>query len=131
MVPANGGTDGDGNDPTYVYCPECGAKAAADWSFCRSCEASLRGAEPVDEQMVVRNDGEDVDLSEFVGEATGCRKCGHMDAEADDIAATSDGFPWAFDIENQWFSAVSCTRCGYTEFYKGRRSNEALALFMR
>jgi len=119
------------DDAPYVYCPECGSKASADWSFCRSCNASLADAESVDDDLVVRDDGEDVDLSEFLGEATGCAKCGHTDATVDDIAVTSNDMARALDVESRRFKSVSCTRCGYTEQYKGRRPNEALALFLR
>ena len=118
------------DDGPYVYCPECGSKAAADWSFCRNCNASLADAEPVGD-LVVRDDGEDVDLSAFVDEVTGCAKCGHTDATVDDIATTSNDMARALDVESRRFKSVSCTRCGYTEQYKGRKPNEALALFLR
>jgi hypothetical protein len=129
MVPTDGNPD-DSNRSDYVYCPECGTKASADWSFCRGCEASLDGAESADERLNVRNDGEDVDPSEFVDGEAGCPKCGHGDAEVDDIATTGDGLSRLFDIQNRRFEAVSCTRCGYTEFYRGRRPSEVLDLFI-
>jgi hypothetical protein len=119
------------DESSYVYCPECGTKASADWSFCRNCNASLDDAESVDETLIVRKDGEDVDLSEFIGEATGCTKCGHTDATVDDIAVTGNDMSRALDIESRRFKAVTCTGCGYTEQYKGRRPREALALFLR
>jgi len=120
-------TDGS----SYVYCSECGTKASADWSFCRNCEASLSDAEVANENLIVRNDGEDVDLSEFLDETHGCLKCGHMDATVDDIAITSNDMARALDVESRRFKTVSCTRCGYTEHYKERGPNEALALFFR
>ena len=107
-----------------------GSKASSDWSFCRNCNASLADAEPVGD-LVVRDDGEDVELSAFVDEVTGCAKCGHTDATVDDIATTSNDMARALDVENRRFKSVSCTRCGYTEQYKGRKPNEALALFLR
>jgi predicted nucleic-acid-binding Zn-ribbon protein len=125
------GDDGDGRRRPYVYCAECGAKASPDWSFCRSCEASLEDAETADGKVIVRNDGEDVDLTEFVGEETGCRKCGHEDVTVEDVAATGDGAARLLDVENRRFRAVACARCGYTEFYSGRSSREAVDLFVR
>lgn len=123
--------DADGSDRfSHVYCPECGAKASADWSFCRGCEASLDDADPADGRLVVRNDGEYVDLSEHVSGETGCPKCGHTEAEVDDIPTTGSGFSRLFDIQNRRFKTVSCTRCGYTEFYKGRRPDVVLDLFI-
>ncbi|MDY6817571.1 MAG: zinc ribbon domain-containing protein [Halobacteriales archaeon] len=119
------------DERSYVHCPECGTKASADWSFCRKCNASLSEAESADEDLIVRNDGEDVDLSEFVDEPAGCTKCGYMDATVDDIAITGNDMSRVLDVESRRFKTVSCTRCGYTEHYKGRRPNEALALFLR
>jgi predicted nucleic-acid-binding Zn-ribbon protein len=117
-------------DPTHVYCPDCGSKAAADWSFCRSCRASLEGAEP-EHALVVREDGTDVDLSAFTGEPDGCVKCGHDEATADDIGTTGQGFSRGLDVQNRRFRAVSCTRCGYTELYRDRSARTAVALFLR
>jgi predicted nucleic-acid-binding Zn-ribbon protein len=81
--------------------------------------------------VIVRNDGEDVDLTELVGEETGCRKCGHGDVGVEDIATTGDGAARLFGADNRRFRAVSCARCGYTEFYNGRSSREAVDLFLR
>jgi hypothetical protein len=116
--------------PAYVSCPECGAKASADWSFCRSCEASLGDVEPDDETLVVQRDGEAVDLSDLVGEETGCPKCGHTEAEVDDVATTGVGLSRLFDVQNRRFRAVTCTMCGYTEFYRGRSPDEVIDLFI-
>lgn len=121
MVPADGGSN-------YVYCAECGLKASADWSYCRSCEASLADATPADERLIVRNDGEDVDLTEYV-DSDGCPKCGYTEAEVQAVAATDDGVGRVLGVENRRFKAASCTRCGYTEFYKGRKRSEVLKLF--
>jgi predicted nucleic-acid-binding Zn-ribbon protein len=135
MVPTDEGDTPDdasgSNRSSYVYCPDCGRKASADWSFCRSCNASLDDAESPDDKVIVRNDGEDVDLTEVVGEQTGCAKCGRMDAAVDDVAITGNDMSRALDVESRRFKAVSCPRCGYTEFYRGRRPNEARELFLR
>ncbi len=130
MVSDDDGGDGDrSGGSAYVRCPECGSKASADWSFCRSREASLADAEPVD-GLVVREDGENVDLSEAVGGETGCPKCGHDEAEVDTVTTTGDGFSRLFDVQSRRFRTVSCTRCGHTEFYRGRTPNEVVDLFI-
>ncbi|WP_226012459.1 zinc ribbon domain-containing protein [Halomicrobium salinisoli] len=49
---------------------------------------------------------------------SGCPKCGHDDAEVDNIAVTGGGFSKLFDVQNRGFRTVSCTNCGYTELYK-------------
>lgn len=130
MGPADENDTADSDGPSSVYCPECGTEASADWTFCRNCEASLSDAEPAAGRLVVRNDGENVDLSDLVEEETGCPKCGHTEADLDDIATTGAGLTRLLDVQNRRYRAVSCTRCGYTEFYKGRRPNEALDLFI-
>jgi uncharacterized protein len=47
-----------------------------------------------------------------------CPKCGNKKAEIDNIRTTGAGFTRFFNIQNRRFSAVSCTRCGYTELYR-------------
>ncbi|WP_425498923.1 zinc ribbon domain-containing protein [Haloplanus halophilus] len=71
-----------------------------------------------------------VDLSGAVEGETGCPKCGHTDADVDDIATTGVGLSRLFDVQNRRYRAVSCTRCGYTEFYKGRSPSEVVDLFI-
>lgn len=51
-----------------------------------------------------------------------CPKCGNTQAEVDEIRTTGKGFTRLFDIQNRKFTAASCTRCKYTEFYKGNAS---------
>jgi len=128
MAPADDGSDAA--QAAFVSCPDCGSRASAAWTFCRRCQAPLDDAEPADETLVVGNDGENVDLSEVIDEETGCAKCGHTEADVEDIATTSDGIARLLDIQDRRFTAVSCRRCGYTEFYKGRRPGVVLDLFV-
>ena len=48
-----------------------------------------------------------------------CPKCNNQDFETDTIRATGDGLSRLFDIQNRKFTAVTCQRCSYTEFYRG------------
>jgi uncharacterized protein len=48
-----------------------------------------------------------------------CLKCGNRQANVDIIRTTGKGFTRFFNIQNRQFTAVSCNKCGYTEFYKG------------
>jgi hypothetical protein len=109
--------------PSFVLCSACGAKASGDWSFCRRCEASLDDAVPADDRSVVP------DESLGSGDDAGCPKCGHTEAEVDDVATTGTGLSRLVDVQNRQFKAVSCTRCGYTEFYRTGRSDALLDLF--
>jgi len=54
--------------------------------------------------------------------SNGCPKCGHDEADVGGVAMTSDGLGKFFDIQTNKFQAVSCTSCGYTEFYRADRS---------
>ncbi len=47
-----------------------------------------------------------------------CPKCGHRKADVDKIRTTGSGFTRFFNIQNRLFTAVSCSRCGYTELYR-------------
>jgi len=51
-----------------------------------------------------------------------CVKCGNRDYDTDEITTTGSTFSKFFNVQNRKFTAVSCTRCNYTEFYKGSTS---------
>jgi len=51
-----------------------------------------------------------------------CPKCQHTQFETDEIASTGAGLSKMFDIQNKKFTAISCMKCRYTEFYKGDTS---------
>jgi len=51
-----------------------------------------------------------------------CPKCGNTEYEVDEIRTTGNGFSRFFDIQNRKFTAVSCSKCHYTELYKGSTS---------
>jgi len=54
-----------------------------------------------------------------------CPKCGNRKADIDEIRTTGAGFTRYFNIQNRRFTSVSCTHCGYTEFYRGARASGA------
>ena len=49
-----------------------------------------------------------------------CPKCGNRSYEADQFQATGGTLSKLLDVQNKKFITVSCTRCGYTELYRGR-----------
>ena len=51
-----------------------------------------------------------------------CIKCQHTKFESKNISVTGSGLAKMFDIQNNTFTAVSCSNCGYTEFYKANTS---------
>ncbi len=54
-----------------------------------------------------------------------CPKCGNKKAEIDNIRTTGAGFTRFFNIQNRRFTAVICSQCGYTEFYRGGKTSGA------
>lgn len=48
-----------------------------------------------------------------------CPKCGNRGADVDQLQATGGNFAKLFDVQNKKFNTVSCTKCGYTELYRG------------
>ncbi|MDO9548168.1 MAG: zinc ribbon domain-containing protein [Candidatus Marinimicrobia bacterium] len=47
-----------------------------------------------------------------------CPKCGNPQYEASEIRTTGSFLAKIFDVQNVKFTAVTCTRCRYTELYK-------------
>lgn len=47
-----------------------------------------------------------------------CPKCDHDTFETAEIRASGGALSSMFDIENEQFTTVSCTRCQYTELYR-------------
>ena len=53
-----------------------------------------------------------------MSEEKGCVKCGHTEIEEGTLSATGSGLSKMFDIQHNNFKTITCTNCGYTEFYK-------------
>jgi hypothetical protein len=121
-MPADGSSDDGerGSDHAFVYCPSCGSKAASSWSYCRACRSSLADARPAKPRP----------RRTFDVEERGCPKCGHEEAEVDEVATTGAGLTRVLDLQNRRFHAVSCTNCGYTEFYRGDDADVILDFFL-
>ena len=47
-----------------------------------------------------------------------CPKCKHREAETGEIRTTGSGFSRFLNLQNQKFSYLACSNCGYTEFYR-------------
>ncbi|WP_163714076.1 zinc ribbon domain-containing protein [Mangrovibacterium lignilyticum] len=58
-----------------------------------------------------------------------CIKCGNKKAEIDQIGMTGTGFTRFFNIQNRIYTSVSCSNCGYTELYKGKKSGKIANVF--
>ncbi len=51
-----------------------------------------------------------------------CPKCGNRHYEIDQIRTTGGAFAKIFDVQNKKYTAITCTQCKYTEFFKGTTS---------
>jgi predicted nucleic-acid-binding Zn-ribbon protein len=51
-----------------------------------------------------------------------CFKCGHGKYEVGEARMSGGMLSSFFEVESEKFSFVACARCGYTEFYRGKRS---------
>ncbi|WP_440998985.1 zinc ribbon domain-containing protein [Fodinibius sp. SL11] len=47
-----------------------------------------------------------------------CPKCSNRTFETGQVAGTGGAFSKFFNIQNQKFTTLTCTRCLYTELYK-------------
>ncbi len=51
-----------------------------------------------------------------------CPKCGWHQYEIGKMYVTGNVFTKLFDVQSQKYSAVICTRCTFTEFYRTKAS---------
>lgn len=51
-----------------------------------------------------------------------CPKCSNKEFETGQFQATGGGFTKFFNIQSEKFTTVTCSRCNYTEIYKGETS---------
>lgn len=58
-------------------------------------------------------------METFRSDKIKCPKCGNSEFEKDQFQATGGTFSKLFDVQNKKFYTLSCTKCGFTELYKG------------
>ncbi len=51
-----------------------------------------------------------------------CPKCSYKTYKLGELRATGGFFSKIFDIQNQKYTSVTCSRCTFTEFYKTKTS---------
>ena len=52
-----------------------------------------------------------------------CPKCENNGYEVVEFCATGSGISKLFDVQNRRFTTITCTKCKYTEMYKGSTSD--------
>ncbi|MGP4107530.1 zinc ribbon domain-containing protein [Virgibacillus sp. L01] len=58
-----------------------------------------------------------------MAEKEGCIKCGSTDADQKEVSMTGTGLSKMFDVQNNQFIVISCSNCGYSEFYNKKSSS--------
>ncbi len=83
-------------------CPDCGEVIDDDMTI---CECGYRLDHQFDPRIVIEN--------------YKCMKCGNDDYQVDKFCATGTGLTKIYDLQTKYFTVVSCTKCGFSELYKG------------
>ena len=58
-----------------------------------------------------------------------CEKCHSTNFEEGKISTTGSGLSKFFNMQNNRFVTISCTKCGYTELFKGDKSGVLSNIF--
>ena len=58
-----------------------------------------------------------------------CEKCDSTNFEEGKISTTGSGLSKFFNMQNNRFVTISCTKCGYTELFKGDKSGVLSNIF--
>ena len=58
-----------------------------------------------------------------------CEKCNSTNFEEGKISTTGSGLSKFFNMQNNRFVTISCTKCGYTELFKGEKSEILANIF--
>ena len=58
-----------------------------------------------------------------------CEKCDSTNFEEGKISTTGSGLSKFLNMQNNRFVTISCTKCGYTELFKGDKSGVLSNIF--
>ena len=58
-----------------------------------------------------------------------CQKCSQKEYEVGEMRVTGSFWTKIFNIQNKKYSSVSCSKCSYTEFYKGQPASGLANVF--
>ena len=85
----------------HERCVRCACPRDADQQVIDSCRARYNSTRPMHEK------------AGFV-----CMKCGGQSKESGELRASGGALSSIFDISTNRFRYVTCSACGYTEFYR-------------
>jgi predicted nucleic-acid-binding Zn-ribbon protein len=101
-------------------CVNCKKEHSDVFDRCWNCGYSVHGEPPpsdLEEVQKIVEKSKSLDL--LLAEKFVCTKCGKDEGTAKRVAMAGTGWSKIFDIQHNQFIPVSCTNCGYTEFYNG------------
>tara|TARA_B100000945_G_C20411454_1_gene612793 strand:- start:468 stop:680 length:213 start_codon:yes stop_codon:yes gene_type:complete len=58
-----------------------------------------------------------------------CLKCKEKEYEVEEIRVAGSFWTKIFNVQNKRYSSVTCLKCSYTEFYKGKASSSLENIF--
>ncbi len=58
-----------------------------------------------------------------------CSKCSNQDYQTGEIRVAGSFWQKIFNVQRNKFSSVTCSKCSYTEFYKGASNSKLADLF--
>ena len=58
-----------------------------------------------------------------------CGKCKNQTYEEGKISTTGSGLSKFLNMQSNNFTTISCTKCGYTEIFKGKKSGALSSIF--
>ena len=58
-----------------------------------------------------------------------CEKCKNSSYEQGKISTTGSGLSKFLNMQSNNFTTISCTKCGYTEIFKGKKSGALSSIF--
>ena len=58
-----------------------------------------------------------------------CPKCSHREYDLDEMRVAGSFWTKIFNIQNKKYSAVSCTKCSYTDFFKDQPASKLANVF--
>lgn len=97
-------------------CTHCNEESEENFDACWKCGTARNGSAAPD-NFAAEREGASRGLDSEFAERFKCCKCNHTVARVKRIGTTGTGLSKLMDIQHNTFIAVSCGRCGYTEFY--------------
>ncbi|NBC69539.1 hypothetical protein GT003_11095 [Paenibacillus sacheonensis] len=117
-----------------VECPWCHEEVEVNNGRCPACkndidaEAIVHEFDPEREEFIFKANAH-LSVEDRIAHSFQCAKCKCDECLIKEVAMTGTGLSKLFDIEHHHFLAVSCTHCGFAEFYnpdilKGKKSGQ-------